>query len=57
MAQGKSAKESDDHIDRYGKNYFPITISEHLDVLKQCGFRNAEILWVSNMQAGLLGIK
>lgn len=57
VAQGKSAKESDDHIDRYGKNYFPITISEHLDVLKQCGFGNAEILWVSNMQAGLLGIK
>ena len=57
ITQGKSAIESQQHIDRYGKNYFPITISEQLDVLKQCGFRNVEILWVSNMQVGLLGIK
>lgn len=45
------------HIGRYGKEYFPISISEHLKVLEQCGFENAEIIWVSNMQAGLLGIK
>ncbi len=57
LSQGRSIKECDEHIRRYGKEYFPISISEHLGVLKDCGFDNAEILWVSNMQAGLLAIK
>lgn len=57
LSQGKSMEESNRHIGRYGKAYFPITISEHLEVFKQCGFVNVEILWVSNMQVGLLGVK
>ena len=57
LLQGRSVKESSKHISRYGEAYFPITISEHLEVLKHCGFVNSEILWVSNMQVGLLGIK
>lgn len=57
LSQGKDVKECDSHISRYGKNYFPITISEHLKVLEQSGFANVEIIWVSNMQVGLLGIK
>lgn len=57
ISQGKSITESEKHIKRYGKNYFPVTISEQVDVLRQCGFGTVEILWVSNMQVGLLGIK
>lgn len=57
LLQGKDDKECDKHIARYGKEYFPISISEHLQVLKQSGFETAEIVWVSNMQAGFLGIK
>lgn len=57
LSQGKSYEECETHISRYGKTYFPITISEHLDVLNQCGFTNTEIIWVSNMQVGLLGEK
>lgn len=57
IAQGQSITESEKHIERYGKNYFPVTISEQVDVLRQCGFGTVEILWVSNMQVGLLGIK
>lgn len=57
LSQGKSAGECDNHINRYGKDYFPISISEHLEVLNNCGFKGVEILWVSNMQVGLLGIK
>lgn len=49
--------ECNRHIGRYGKEYFPISISEHLKVLEQCGFENVEIIWISNMQVGLLGIK
>lgn len=57
LLQGKSAEECDKHISRYGKDYFPISISEHLEVLNKAGFKNVEIVWVSNMQAGFLGIK
>ena len=57
LSQGKTEEESDKHISRYGKGYFPITISQHLDVLHSCGFNTAEIFWVSNMQVGLMGIK
>lgn len=56
-SQGKSIEECDQHISRYKKAYFPITIPEHLELLKRSGFENSEILWISNMQVGLLGIK
>ncbi len=54
---GRSPQESQTHIDRYGTAYFPITIPEHLEILHQCGFKTAEVIWVSCMQAGFLGIK
>lgn len=57
LSQGKDIDECNGHIGRYEKEYFPISISEHLKILEQCGFENVEIIWVSNMQVGLLGIK
>ncbi len=54
---GKSEEESGQHIARYGKEYFPISISEHLKVLELCGFKAVEVIWTSYMQAGYLGIK
>lgn len=54
---GKDKEEVRQHIRRYGTKYFPITISEHLQLLKSCGFRKNEVLWVSYMQVGLLAIK
>lgn len=57
ISQGKSIDESQKHIERYNKDYFPISISEHLGIMKDCGFKAAEILWLSYMQIGLLGIK
>lgn len=55
--QGKSIVESEKHIQRYGKDYFPITIAEHMELLKECGFKVVEILWLSNMQAGIWAMK
>lgn len=57
LSQGKNEKECDEHISRYNENYFPITVSDHMELLKRCGFKNAEILWLSYMQAGIVGIK
>ncbi len=57
MSQGKSPAESEKHIERYGKAYFPITLEEHLKLMHNCGFKAVEILWISNMQVGFWGVK
>lgn len=57
MEQGKSFEESDKHIKRYGKEYFPISLTENMELMKCCGFKIVEILWLSNMQVGLWGVK
>ena len=57
LQQGKDMEECERHIARYGKAYFPITLSDQLDTIKSCGFREVELLWLSGMQAGFLAIK
>lgn len=57
LCQGKNFEECQKHMSRFGIEYFPITISEHLEILNLAGFKAAEILWVSNLQVGVYGIK
>ena len=57
LKHGNSHIECNNHINRYNKNYFPIQISEHFKILKDNGFKAAEILWLSYMQVGILAIK
>lgn len=57
VAQGKSQAGANNHISRFDTEYFPITATQHLELLKQCGFRTRELFWFSNMQAGFYGIK
>ena len=54
---GKSEEECQSHVLRYNTEYFPVTITEQIHVLQECGFRNVEIFWCSYMQVGILGIK
>lgn len=57
IEQGKDPEESKRHIERYGKEYFPISLSENMELMKSCGFKIVELLWLSNMQAGIWGMK
>lgn len=57
MKQGRSLEECQKHINRYGKDYFPIPLSENVELMQNCGFKVVEILWLSNMQVGLWGVK
>ncbi|MDE7289167.1 MAG: class I SAM-dependent methyltransferase, partial [Oscillospiraceae bacterium] len=57
LEQDRSPAACEEHIGRYNKEYFPITLSEQLQIMRDCGFKAAEILWLSYMQAGFLGIK
>jgi tRNA (cmo5U34)-methyltransferase len=57
LSMGKSQEEVDKHLARFDVEYFPITVEEHLRLLRETGFRIVEILWYSYMQAGFYCIK
>jgi tRNA (cmo5U34)-methyltransferase len=57
IAAGKTVDEANDHIKRFGVEYYPIPVEEHLALLRGCGFRVVELFWYSYMQAGFYGIK
>lgn len=57
IKNGKLEIDAKKHISRHGKEYFPITLEEHLALLRECGFQTVQILWLSYVQAGFYGIK
>ena len=57
IASGKSRKDAYSHIDRFDKEYFPITIEDHLQLYRSCGFAVVELFWYSFMQAGFYCLK
>lgn len=57
IRNGKSRDEADRHIRRYGAEYFPITVTSHLELMAECGFQAVELIWMSYMQAGFMGVK
>jgi len=57
MSCGKELDEAKKHVQRFGKEYYPVTIEEHLGLLRDTGFSTVEILWVSYMQAGFYALR
>lgn len=57
MGRGKSAEAAGSHIKRFGTEYFPIAVEEHLALLRETGFKIVELLWFSYLQAGFYAIK
>lgn len=57
ISKGKTVEEAENHIKRFGVEYFPITIEEHISLLKEIGFSAVELFWYSYMQAGFYCIK
>ncbi len=45
------------HVNRRGVEIFPITIEQHIELLRKCGFRSVNLLWASYLQAGFWAIK
>lgn len=54
---GKTEEEAKVHIARCGVHYFPLTVNQHMELLKEMGFRKIHIFWYSYMQMGIYGIK
>ena len=57
ISKGKAVEEAQNHIKRFDVEYFPITIEEHLSLLREAGFSVVEMFWYSYMQAGFYCVK
>ena len=57
LSSGRTQEETDSHLARYGVEYFPINIKEHLDMLGKTGFAACELFWQSYMQCGFYAVK
>ncbi|MFZ3386595.1 MAG: class I SAM-dependent methyltransferase, partial [Candidatus Hydromicrobium sp.] len=57
LLEGRSKRAMAGHRKRFGVKYFPIRVSEHLELLNSVGFRIVEIFWLSYLQAGFFCIK
>ncbi len=57
IASGRDPAAVEAHLKRFGADYYPITVEEHLSLLRKTGFRVVELFWYSVMQAGFYGIK
>jgi tRNA (cmo5U34)-methyltransferase len=57
LSKGKDKKTVEKHLERFDVEYFPITVEEHLDLYRECGFETVELFWLSYMQAGFYCIK
>jgi tRNA (cmo5U34)-methyltransferase len=57
IEQGKPTEAAESHVKRFGTEYFPITVADHLSLLRETGFKVVELLWFSYMQAGFYAIK
>jgi len=47
---GRKNDEVCDHLARFDYEYFPVTVTEHLQNFHNAGFPVVEILWISGMQ-------
>lgn len=56
-AHGKSESSAQEHVNRFGVEYFPITPTRQKEMLGQCGFQQVELFWLSYLQAGFYAIK
>ncbi|MGC9195422.1 MAG: class I SAM-dependent methyltransferase [Syntrophobacteraceae bacterium] len=55
--RGRPPAQVESHVKRFGTEYFPITIAEHLDLLSRAGFATAGMFWLTHMQAGFYAVK
>ncbi|MDD1772922.1 MAG: class I SAM-dependent methyltransferase [Methanomassiliicoccales archaeon] len=57
LENGRAPAEIEQQLARFDRDYFPITIEEHLSLLRRTGFKVVEPFWYSYLQAGFYCIK
>lgn len=54
---GRTEDEAEQFLDRYGVEYHPHTVDEHLRLLESAGFEDAEVFFYSYGQAGFFAFR
>lgn len=57
LDNGRTKEQTDAHQERYGINYFPLTLSRQYSMLHDAGFVTTEQFWSSYLQTGIYAIK
>ena len=52
ITQGKAIAEADSHLQRFDVEFHPLTVEEHLTLLRNCGFAVRPLLYGDKQQAG-----
>lgn len=55
--QGRSAEDIARQTARFGTELFPVTVAEHIELLRATGFSAVELFWRAQIQAGFYAIK
>ncbi|MDD7423755.1 MAG: class I SAM-dependent methyltransferase [Candidatus Methanomethylophilaceae archaeon] len=53
LENGRNEEEAETFLDRYGVEYKPRSVDEHIRLLEEAGFRDVEVFWMSSAQIGL----
>lgn len=57
LSKGRNPADVERHLARFDVEYHPISVEEHLALLRKTGYSAVEMLWYAYMQAGFYGIK
>jgi len=57
IEHGRSKSVAEEHAKRFNSAYFPISVEEHISLLREIGFKVVRLFWMSYMQAGFYAIK
>ena len=57
LSRERNEEDVEKYLTRFDVEYFPLTVEEHLELLRSSGFKTVEIFWYSYMQAGFYCIK
>lgn len=57
IEHGRSKSIAEEHAKRFNSEYFPISVEEHICLLREIGFKFVNLFWMSHMQAGFYAIK
>jgi len=57
LANGISMEKATEFYTKLDVEFYPITLSDHMELMKNCGFKTVELLWMTYMHAGFYAIK
>jgi tRNA (cmo5U34)-methyltransferase len=57
LSAGRDPETVEGHLRRFDTMFFPLTVEEHISMLREAGFSAVELLWYSYMQAGFYCVK